>query len=109
MANDAIICHKLGMGRVGNFMGRVGSGFFHSGRVGSGQHIFSGLVGSGFLSFKSKSGQNLRFKNAIFEVKTRFFLYTGGYREKNLVFYLKKWHFWTSNFDPREDCSKNCP
>ena len=37
---------SLGLGRVGNFTGRVGPGFFHSVRAGSGHHKFFGLVGS---------------------------------------------------------------
>ena len=60
----------IGLGRVGNFTGRVGSGFFPSGRVGSGQHKFSGHVGSEFLSIESKSGQNLGSKKANFKVKS---------------------------------------
>ena len=54
----------IGVGRVGNFTGRVGSGLFPSGRVGSGQIgiKFSGQFGSNsgqnFMRFGSKSGQN---------------------------------------------------
>ena len=54
-------------------MGRVGSGFFHSGQAGSGHNKFLGLVGSEFLSLGSKSGHVLGSKNALFKVKNAIF------------------------------------
>ena len=61
----------IGLDWVRNFMFRGKSGFSRSG-----QHKFLGLVESKFLSFGSKSGQNLGSKSALFKVKKtqKFFL-----------------------------------
>ena len=60
---------RAGSGRKFHGSSRVGFFPFRTSRVGSGQHKFSGHVGSEFLSIGSKSGQNLGSKKAIFKVK----------------------------------------
>ena len=74
-----IIHHtRAGPGRKFHGSGRAGFFPFRTGRVGSGHHKFSGLVGSEFLSLGSKSGQVLGSKNAIFKVKNAIFFSVQG-------------------------------
>ena len=76
---------RAGSGR--KFHGSSRAGFFHfrTGLAGSGQHKFSGLVGSEFLSLGSKSGQVLGSKNAIFKVKKAIFFSVLGKIVHSLV------------------------